>query len=266
MKLSDKARVRIRLIYGVLTSVVLILLGAAFIISCYSIYEMGGSPFTRETVGKALSGLLAPIIAAVVLVIGGFVISACLPVKDAPVRASVSRTVVLDRLSAKRDTESLDPDSKRALARTRVTKRAFLVTSAVVTIVCSVFAFIYILNLGNYTDELNASVIRCTVAVAVSLSPAIAISALRLIADPILTEKEIALLTSAPKREANNSECRQCKIRTFVSRNEREIILGSQIAFVLLAVVYITLGVLNGGMNDVLQKAIKICTECIGLG
>ena len=26
------------------------------------------------------------------------------------------------------------------------------------------------------------------------------------------------------------------------------------------------LGVLNGGMADVLGKAIRICTECIGLG
>lgn len=29
---------------------------------------------------------------------------------------------------------------------------------------------------------------------------------------------------------------------------------------------FIVLGVLNGGLNDVLVKAINICTECIGLG
>ena len=28
----------------------------------------------------------------------------------------------------------------------------------------------------------------------------------------------------------------------------------------------ILLGILNGGMADVLGKAIRICTECIGLG
>ncbi|MBO5295059.1 MAG: thioredoxin [Clostridia bacterium] len=32
------------------------------------------------------------------------------------------------------------------------------------------------------------------------------------------------------------------------------------------AVTLIVLGILNGGMRDVLGKAIKICTECIGLG
>lgn len=32
------------------------------------------------------------------------------------------------------------------------------------------------------------------------------------------------------------------------------------------AVVLIVLGVLNGGALDVLTKAAKICSECIGLG
>jgi hypothetical protein len=33
-----------------------------------------------------------------------------------------------------------------------------------------------------------------------------------------------------------------------------------------LAALLILLGIFNGGMQDVLTKAIKICTECIGLG
>ena len=32
------------------------------------------------------------------------------------------------------------------------------------------------------------------------------------------------------------------------------------------AVVLIVLGVVNGGAWDVLAKAVKICSECIGLG
>ncbi|MBO5909804.1 MAG: thioredoxin [Clostridia bacterium] len=42
--------------------------------------------------------------------------------------------------------------------------------------------------------------------------------------------------------------------------------LGVRIAFVGCAVGFIIAGVINGGMTDVLNKAIKICTECIGLG
>ena len=42
----------------------------------------------------------------------------------------------------------------------------------------------------------------------------------------------------------------------------------STIRFILaiLALLFIILGVMNGGAQDVLIKAINICTECIGLG
>lgn len=32
------------------------------------------------------------------------------------------------------------------------------------------------------------------------------------------------------------------------------------------ALVLVVLGVVNGGARDVLAKAVKICSECIGLG
>ncbi|MBQ7454891.1 MAG: thioredoxin [Clostridia bacterium] len=43
---------------------------------------------------------------------------------------------------------------------------------------------------------------------------------------------------------------------------------GSRLAWALLAAaaVLITAGALNGGLRDVLAKAVSICTECIGLG
>ena len=40
----------------------------------------------------------------------------------------------------------------------------------------------------------------------------------------------------------------------------------ARIVIVSLAVLFIVLGVMNGGARDVLVKAINICTECIGLG
>lgn len=37
-------------------------------------------------------------------------------------------------------------------------------------------------------------------------------------------------------------------------------------ALLCLAFVFTVLGILNGGLKDVLVKAVNICTECIGLG
>lgn len=43
---------------------------------------------------------------------------------------------------------------------------------------------------------------------------------------------------------------------------------GSLVSAIILAaaIVFILLGVMNGGAEDVLIKAVNICTECIGLG
>lgn len=40
----------------------------------------------------------------------------------------------------------------------------------------------------------------------------------------------------------------------------------ARLAILCLGVLFIVLGVMNGGSRDVLIKAINICTECIGLG
>ena len=46
--------------------------------------------------------------------------------------------------------------------------------------------------------------------------------------------------------------------------NKYKVII--QVSILCIAVVMIIIGITNGGAEDVLQKAINICTECIGLG
>lgn len=46
----------------------------------------------------------------------------------------------------------------------------------------------------------------------------------------------------------------------------RILLLSARIGVGVVAVVFIIVGAINGGANDVLIKAINICTECIGLG
>ena len=46
----------------------------------------------------------------------------------------------------------------------------------------------------------------------------------------------------------------------------RAITVAVRASVTALALVFIVLGIMNGGMADVINKAVKICTECIGLG
>ncbi len=44
------------------------------------------------------------------------------------------------------------------------------------------------------------------------------------------------------------------------------LLMVTRMAVLTLGIAFVILGVMNGGMGDVLEKAIRICTECIGLG
>jgi hypothetical protein len=67
-------------------------------------------------------------------------------------------------------------------------------------------------------------------------------------------EREIALLKGVSGNKAPEAAAKPSRV------------LYVRIALFALALVLIVLGINNGGMRDVLIKAINICTECIGLG
>ena len=90
---------------------------------------------------------------------------------------------------------------------------------------------------------------------------------------PRSVKREIELLRQAMKNTTakNNTADEEnksflSKINDFVNNNEKSLVLGVRIALIGCAVGFIVAGIINGGMNDVLKKAVKICTECIGLG
>lgn len=68
-------------------------------------------------------------------------------------------------------------------------------------------------------------------------------------------QREIALLKTAPQEKSQTRDETITKSPAVV-----------RIVLYAAAVILIVLGVMNGGLRDVLVKAINICTECIGLG
>jgi hypothetical protein len=51
-----------------------------------------------------------------------------------------------------------------------------------------------------------------------------------------------------------------------VEQKKTNTLLVVRCAVLALAIGFIALGIFNGGMKDVFDKAVAICTECIGLG
>ena len=75
--------------------------------------------------------------------------------------------------------------------------------------------------------------------------------------------------TAAAKKEktaAGKNETAAARKVSSGTAAEGGRLTGIRAALLVLAVVLIVYGVFNGSMRDVLYKAIKICTECVGLG
>ena len=54
--------------------------------------------------------------------------------------------------------------------------------------------------------------------------------------------------------------------KNMADKRTKESVSKVRLAVLVLAIVFIIVGIFNGSMSDVLIKASKICTECIGLG
>lgn len=267
--MEESKKQLVKLIYGIVTTVAVAVLGICFILACYGIYSSGPNAFTRESVGAALMSIIVPIIIAVVLIIGGLVLSLVLRTEMPPAKAFVTNEVMEQRLLAARD---LDYDSviTANIERERRLRSVFGLINGAVFIAGAVFALIYALNPLNYNDNLNESVIKLVIHTVNPLLPAFLLLAARLIINELSFRRERELLMSLPRLAQPTPVSQKVgifdRISAFLSRHERPITLGVRIAVVAMGVLYVILGTLNGGMSDVLQKAIKICTECIGLG
>ena len=264
MKLNDKTKDRVRLGYSIALSAILVVLGILFISSCYSIYKSGVSPFTRESIGKAFSKIAIPTYLTIVAVIGGFVIHLAMP-KDEPKLVGLrTPSVVLKTLSAKVN-----------ILKERKLRKILTLAFAVLLVLEATVPLFYLLNPANFpgvSGEYNAEILHGMLVYLAFLSPAIVYSVVYTVLFDLSCKREIELSKAAIKvlpkgtLAEEDSTCPLCRAVGYLKKNEKPIILGVRIALVGCALLFIVLGVRNGGMTDVLNKAIKICTECIGLG
>ena len=139
--------------------------------------------------------------------------------------------------------------------------------AAILCLICGDMAGRFLLNWSNFASRDLEVVVRQMV---IETFPWIGLAFIFLMAAEQwnfrLLMKELELRRSAPKRKPDAAASEKT-----TGRNVIRVIIAAagkaaHLAGVLAAVALIVLGVMNGGMFDVLVKAINICTECIGLG
>ena len=127
-----------------------------------------------------------------------------------------------------------------------------------------VIAFLSAINPANYAEgissaELTSSVLGIVMAAAVYVAPSAIMALLIIPVNYLSCEYELKLINALPKKK-------NPPLENSVDGRKTLALNCARIAIIALAVVFIILGVNNGDMEDVVQKAVKICTECIGLG
>ena len=248
---------------SVVTAALTVLTGIALIICAAHILFTGAeNPYSREKVNEYLSYLVIPASVTVVFIILGKVYDVLNNEKmyDGFKRSELE---MLQGYAKRFELLKLDEKTQEAVTHERfrrtVIKAWFYPTSAFF----AAFALVYLVFIAEFRVETLSSDVLRSIAVSLSLVSA-SISALIVCAYLSETsakrEREILLNAAragykpTPPKAAETAEKDAVKIKAI-----RYGILG-------IALLLIILGIFNGGMADVLSKAVKICTECIGLG
>ena len=251
-----------KLIYAI-SSVLIVLTGIAFIISCLHIFFTGGdTPYSRERVGEYLFWLLIPSIPTIVSIALGMVYAS---INGDKLVDTVKRTntEMLSAYAKRVNISDLSEKTKESVLTERVNRKVTKILSCVFSAIFFISAIVYFAMCKNFTIEnLNGDVILALAGVL----PLSLLGVLSHIPYMYFAEKsakiELDLLKAAV---ADGAPIAKAGVLGETESEKTAVLIG-RIVVAVVAITFVILGIFNGGMADVLAKAIKICTECIGLG
>ncbi len=253
--MTAKREKLIHLICGIAVSLAVIAAGICLVAACVEIYMAGGDdPFTREIVGAALSAIAPALYIAVAAVaVGGIcTLGHCITEKNKPLPEHRVAWERAKAVATEPDEETVALCEKEEKSRNiwRIVSLSLLAVAALASVLIFVFA--------QYGENINAAVGRATLILLPVLCVAGAVGYLFDYRQEASYKTETAALRAAARgnRGQKPAVAKESRARLWAVRGA---VLGLGILFVLL-------GIFNGGMQDVLVKAVNICTECIGLG
>ncbi len=249
-------------IIAIATTACVILLGILFIVCCAHLYFTGGEqPYSRERVGDYLIILAVPSFITLALVIFGVIYNAVNGQRDTEDTARTSGEL-LESFTKRFDPKDF-PEEARARSATERDKREIYTWVAYdISFLLVILAILYFHFFTAFTIEnLNGDVVNALAGILPLAVCAIAVHIPKAYLIEKSCQRELEILKDSIK--ANGAPVSKRKEE---AEGKVDYALVARYLIVGAAVALIILGIFNGGMSDVLEKAIKICTECIGLG
>lgn len=270
--MKDKARVT-RLIYGIFLSVFTVVMGVLFIVQSQRIYHSADiSPYSYEKAKQYLSQIAVPFFLWIAAVIAGWVLWEIFPAEKKKAKAPLDTTVLLKRLKRRLPDQNAQTDF---LKKADLIKKivwgiciAFCLLSAVIVAVC-------VWNKDNYTpigvgfdptQDMLEMLPKILPWILISFVLAAGATVYEQLSAKREAEEVKKLLSSGTVKTNTANKKSDQKIKLPALFRHTYFRYAVQGALLVVGIVFVVAGCLNGGVKDVLEKAINICTECIGLG
>ena len=255
--MTQNAKKWVRRVYFALATLALVVIAVCLMVQCVAIYRLGANSFTRESIAAHFAPIALPIWICVGVVAVGFALYPLLPA--APDSAPDRDAVTLRRLQGRTDLSACPADLTHKVCKARRARNTHhFITLCLLAVGAAVFLW-YGLDIDHFPkDDPNGAIIRAMM----WLLPCVGVPGIYGLFTAYFcrrsVRKEIDLLRTAPKEAISAAPKTE-------SKNEKWLPFARG-GIVAVAVGCIVYGLLVGGAAEVLGKALKICTECIGLG
>ncbi|MBQ9085426.1 MAG: hypothetical protein IJY24_07225 [Clostridia bacterium] len=271
--MTIQTKQRIQQIYHIALSVLLFISAACFIGGAIHIYSSTDrNPYTYESISRTFGYIAIPVLLTLVAVALGVVVHFLCPPSPEAVRASRDKRITLSALRSRLNFSELDESLVASLRLEQAVRRILFIVNISLYAVALIFSLVYTFLPSSFTGDYNASVVAMVYVLIAALALPVALQVIRVFIDERSIDKELAeakrALVEMKERgiAPSVSDTDSSALLATTRANERKINLYTKIGISVLAVAFIVIGICGGGMADVLSKAIKICTECIGLG
>ena len=238
-------------------------LGILFIGATLHLYFTGGAhPYSRERVGQYLSPLILPTVVTVGVTVWSYVMTSLAPKnkeKGTPLPESHRLYNLVERLKGC----ELDTETSALVNKERRRRLIFNIGFTALSVIFASVALIYAIFFAELTvKNLNGDILALFSITLPLFAIAVGLHAPRLYLNEMSAAREREALAAAVKNGVKPTGTASPRI--YKNEGLKRNVLTA--LFAVAAVVFIIVGAFNGGMDDVLAKAVKICTECIGLG
>ncbi len=272
---------RIRLIWSIVMSILIVIVGVLLILSAVDIYQSGSRPYTPESIRTHFDAIALPIYLALIWAVGGGILALALPAPANKLKGKVPLSVSLIRLSTKVDLDRIPSELSEGIRRERSERRTTRIIGAALYAIGTILSLLYMLKPTHFSfaaATANRDILRGALVVAACMGIPFLYSTIMLWLTARGMRRELALLKTALSHTAPTPQVASdegtkppaptvaTRVADFFRTHRKEILLTARCVILILSAVFIIVGIANGGAADLYQKASKLCKECVGMG